>query len=486
MAELLIDYKPTSKQLLFHMSTANEILFGGAAGGGKSKAIVMDAFARCYDYPETHAYCFRRTYMELEDTLIKEAKASYPKSLAKYNVGRHDMELVNGSVIHFRHCASMADMYNYAGAEIHWLYLDELTSFEQEIYEFLRTRLRSKVTLGIVPVVRCASNPGNIGHSWVKEYFVDAGPYGQPISVTRYSETLKETFTFTKQYIPALAMENPHITKEYILELERKPSALKRALLNGDWDAFEGKVFMEFVNEPLDELGLPRKTLTHVIKPFIIPNHWPRFMSFDHGFSRPFSVGWWAVGPDGTAYRYKEWYGCEQYGDQVKANTGLKLTPQQISAGIVAREREETEENIYVRRICDPAIFDKSRGRSVADQMEPTSDGGPGVYFEAGDNSRIAGKMQLHERFRFRDDGRPRLQVFDTCKQWIRTINALPYSLVDPEDVDTNSEDHAYDDTRYFLMSNPLPVDIMTRKTPRTFDPYADVDTKNNRRGLRP
>ena len=145
--EYLIEYEPTKKQRMFHASKADEVLFGGAAGGGKSKAIVMDALFRCLKYPKTHAFIFRRTYGELEDTIIKEAKESYPAGLYKYNGARHEMALENGSVIHFRHCAMQSDMYNYKGAEIQWLYFDELTSFEFEIYDFLKTRLRAKKSL---------------------------------------------------------------------------------------------------------------------------------------------------------------------------------------------------------------------------------------------------------------------------------------------------------------------------------------------------
>ena len=106
---------------MFHATDADEVLFGGAAGGGKSKAIVMDALFRCLTYPKTHAFIFRRTYGELEDTIIKEARESYPAGLAKYNGARHEIALPNGSMIHFRHCATPADMYNYKGAEIQWL-----------------------------------------------------------------------------------------------------------------------------------------------------------------------------------------------------------------------------------------------------------------------------------------------------------------------------------------------------------------------------
>ncbi len=465
-----IDYQPTAKQAFFHASTANEVLYGGAAGGGKSKAIVMDALARCLNYPGTHAYMFRRTYTELEDTLIKEANASYPKALAKYNVGRHDMELYNGSVIHFRHCSSPSDMYNYAGAEIHWLYIDELTSFEREIYDFLKTRLRAKKSLGIQPVVRCASNPGNIGHSWVKSMFVDAGPYMSVVVHREHSQILGREKVFTTQYIPALATDNPHITDDYIFELERKPKALREALLLGHWDAFEGQVFTEFVDDPAhydDRLN------THVIRPFAIPLSWKRYFSFDHGFSAPFSCGWWACDPDGRLYRYKEWYGSDGV-----PNHGLFLSPKQIAEGILEREEDEARENLRIQRVADPAIFDKSRGDSVADMLEGflAGDGTRRrLVFNKGDNNRLAGKMQLHERFRFDKEGKPRLYVFSNCRDFIRTVPALPYDRIRPEDVDSKAEDHAYDDARYMCMFNPLPIRGMPKTPPRPYDPYEEI-----------
>lgn len=419
MATVSIEYTPTPKQCLFHTSTANEVLYGGAAGGGKSKAIVMDALARCLRYPETHAFMFRRTYTELEDTLIKEAKASYPSSIANYNVGRHDMELYNGSVIHFRHCSTIPDMYNYAGAEIHWLYIDELTSFEKEIYDFLKTRLRAKKSLGIEPVVRCASNPGNIGHSWVKSTFVDAGPYMSLVKHTELSQVLKRKKTFTTQYIPAFATDNPYITDDYIFELERKPKALREALLYGHWDAFEGQVFTEFINDPDhydDRIG------SHVIKPFKIPYHWPRYMSFDHGYSKPFACHWWAMDPEGRAYCYREWYGSDGV-----PNHGLFIPPKVIAQGIWEREEEERNENILVQRVADPAIFDQSRGDSVADIMRNFDNFGHSIVFNMGDNKRMSGKMQVHERLRMDSTGRPNVYFFSTCKDMIRTLPALPY-----------------------------------------------------------
>jgi hypothetical protein len=467
-----IDYAPTPKQILFHGSTADEILFGGAAGGGKTCAIVMDAFFRCIKFPGTNATIVRRNYRELEDTDIKEALSRYPKEVAKYNVGRHEFSLMNGSVIQFRHCEHERDKYDFQGAEIQFLYFDELTSFEESIYDYICSRLRAKIVLGIVPIVRSASNPGNIGHSWVKARFVDSGPYLSVQTLKIFSEALNETKLVHVQYIPALAMENPHITKDYIFELERKPAPLRRALLNGDWDAFEGQVFTEFVN---DREHYVDRLKTHVIDPFFIPLNWPRYMSFDFGYTRPFSVGWWTVDPFDRVYRYREWYGCEK--DQKgksRPNVGLMLTPRQIAEGIVDREREETRDNIHIDRIADPSIFDQSRGDSVADQMRPSGTQ-KGVVFRPGDNSRLPGKLQVHERLRFDNTGRPMLYLFSTCTDWIRTVPNLPYSLKHVEDVDSDAEDHCLDETRYFLMARPIGPKAMPAAQDYKFDPYKEA-----------
>lgn len=432
-----------------------------------TKALIMDAFFRTIRSPQTDAYVFRRTYNELEETDIKEALASYPHEIAKYSASNHEFRLANGSRIRFRHCESPQDKFKYSGAEIQFLYFDELTSFEQEIYDFLKTRLRAKKSLGVTPLVRSASNPGNIGHGWVKRMFVDAGPYMSIVERAVYSEALHKSRVTKTQYIPALATENPFITDDYIFELEQKPEALKRALLNGDWDAFEGQVFTEFVNDPKHYRD---RLWTHVIEPFDIPESWPRYLSFDHGYSKPFSCGWWAVDPSGRAYRYKEWYGCVPH----QANKGIEISPVEIAKGIVERMQSEIKNNLFVDCIADPAIFERSRGDSVAQQMQPQN-GHEGVTFRKGDHTRLAGKMALHERLRFDEFGKPGIYIFTTCKDWIRTVPNLPYSLTKKEDVDTTAEDHAYDDTRYFLMARPYAKNPnLTPFTPKIFDPYEE------------
>lgn len=460
-----IDYTPTSKQLAYHKSNAYEILYGGAAGGGKSKATVMDAFMNCMKYPGMNAYLFRRTYPELENTLIAEAMASIPEELYRYSNAQHVMRFQNGSHMYFRHMTIEADKVKYQGAEIHRLYIDELTHFTQSMYEYLKTRVRVPKRLGFEPKIRCTSNPGGIGHGWVKKYFVDRGEYGKIHSFDVVLDS-GEKKTMTVQYIPALATDNPHLTEDYMFELMQKPEALRNALLHGRWDAFEGQVFVEWKDDPAHYKD---RRWTHVIEPFEIPISWPRYMAFDHGYSKPFACVWFAVDPEGTAYIYREWYGYTGHPD-----VGLKLSPSEIAAGIVDREKNsEGLDNIHIRRVADPAIFDRSRGDSVADQMEPGK-GKPGVLFEKGDNKRMPGKMQVHERLRFDEYGRPKLQVFNICKEVIRTLPALPYDETKPEDIDTGSEDHLYDAIRYFCMARPMPARVRMQPEVREYDPFEE------------
>jgi hypothetical protein len=207
-----------------------------------------------------------------------------------------------------------------------------------------------------------------------------------------------------------------------------------------------------------------------VIEPFEIPLSWPRYFSFDHGFSKPFSALWWTIDPSGRAYLYREWPGCKPR----QANVGLELTPIQIADGILEREEEEIRNNLTVLRVADPAIFDKSRGDSVADQMAPGYMGRrQGVVFNKGDHARMAGKMQVHERLRFDENGLPMMYIFNTCKNWIRTVSTLPYSQKKPEDVDSDAEDHDYDATRYFLMDHPI---TPTKRPPPVYKPWSPFD----------
>lgn len=464
--ELELEYRPTEKQRQFHASEADEVLYGGAAGGGKSYAICWDAFMRCMKYPGTHAYLFRRTYPEVEMTLVRIMRSIVPEELGKYTAGAHEMKFKNGSAAHFCHLQNEGEgLLKYQGAEIHWLYFDELTHFTKGMYDYLRTRLRAEKKLGIVPCVRAASNPGGPGHAWVKARFVDSTDCGRRVlEMPVRSEVLGSTEVRRVQYIPALATDNPHITRDYIVELEQKPKALKEALLMGKWDAFDGQAFPEFTDDPAHyEDGL----FTHVIRPFAIPYHWPRYVSFDHGYTRPFSFGVWAVDEEGRVYRYKELYGCVAG----EANTGVMLAPGEIAQGLAELLEREFEDGIRPVGIADPAIWDRSRGMSVEEQIRKVFSG---VIFHKGDNTRLPGKMQLHERLKFDEGGKPMLYVFENCRDFIRTIPSLVYDGRRPEDIDTAGEDHIYDETRYFLMSRPIaPRPASARQRRPEFDPLA-------------
>ncbi len=468
MRRIRIEYLPTPLQRQFHQAESDEVLFGGAAGGGKTKAIVADSIIKCLKHSHVAVYVFRRTYQELEDVLIPSALSLLPEGTGKYTAGDHEILFVNGSIIRFRHLYMARDMFRYQGAEINYLYIDELTHFTKEMYDYLKTRLRASVHLSITPQVRATSNPGGIGHAWVKKRFIDAGPPLTEICENQFSPHLGKERRHTRLYIPATVLSNPHISEDYVFELEKKPENLRKALLDGDWNTFEGQAFPEWRDECA---GYADGRHSHVIAPFEVPSGWPVYRSFDFGYAKPFALLWWAVDFDDTVYLIHEWYGASD------ANVGLRLSLDEIAEGIKRRESE-----LFAGRTvsgpADPSIWDMSRGASVAEQLEKH-----GVYFQRGQNARLAGKMQFHYRLRFDEDGHARFYVFSTCKAFIRTFPAMVLSRENPEDVDTACEDHAYDAARYFLMSVPT-VTAPKQKQKRRMNPLSEPKKTDGNRFL--
>lgn len=470
MMRIDINYNPTPKQAMYHSSNAYEMLYGGAAGGGKSCATVMEAFKLCMKHPKTFAYLFRRTYVELKDTLLREAMSKLPMNILRYNKSEHNIYLPNGSVMCFRHCNHEDDVINYQGAEIHWLFIDELTHFTKTIYDFLKTRVRSAAELGINPLIRCTSNPGGVGHGWVKQYFIDDI---EPFKVNKkevYSEVLRKSEIRTIQYIPAYATDNPHLAESYIFELEQKPERLRRALLNGDWTVFEGQAFMEFID---NRQHYQDRRYTHVIEPFRIPDTWKQrvWRSFDYGYAKPFSIGWWVFDYDGRAYRVNELYGWNG-----EANTGCKWTVSEIAKKVKEIEQEYFR-NSVITGIADPAIWDKSGGNdeSIAGMFEKER-----VYFEKAKNNRLSGKAQFHNRLAFDEEGLPMFYVFSTCKNFIRTIPNLVLDKVNVEDIDSDCEDHTYDEARYFFMEHPIKARKHHKPKQQGYNPLDDTQPTVN------
>jgi hypothetical protein len=355
----------------------------------------------------------------------------------------------NGSKIYLCHCKDEKDRFKYLGAEIHLLLIDELTTFTDVIYRFLRSRVRAvglnlpDNLIGKFPRVLASSNPGNIGHHWVKAAFIDNRT---PLEAW---QTPDEEGGMLRQFIPARLEDNPSMATDdpqYRARLRGLGApALVKAMEEGDWNVVAGAFFSEFSTE------------RHVIKPFAIPKHWLRLRSMDWGSAKPFSVGWYAVSdgefneiPRGALVQYREWYGMQPG----QPNVGLKLTAEQVADGI--RDREEPGEKIDYS-VIDPAAFAEDGGPSLAERMSKR-----GVFFQRADNSRIGkrGASGGWDMLRSRlvgdeETGRPMIYFFDTCVHLIRTLPALQHDDARPEDCDSDGEDHAADQTRYSVMARP-------------------------------
>ncbi len=463
-------WRPQPKQLRFLSRPEYEALYGGAAGGGKSEALVMEALRQVH-IPHYRALLLRKTYPELSE-LIGKSLNYYPRAFpgAKFNETKHRWSFPGGATVEFGAMHRTADKLKYQGRAWDYIAFDELTHFTWEEYSYLFSRNRPGGP-GTRVYMRATANPGGVGHSWVKERFITAAPPGTRIVAemeVRQPDGVQQTVTRDRVFIPASVFDNRRLLENdpnYIANLSLLPTAERKALLEGDWDSFSGQVFSEWKDNPAHYYD---RRWSHVIEPFAIPPEWPVYRGFDWGYSRPFSVGWWAVGLDGCMYRIRELYGCktDEQG-QLVPNTGVKWTPQQLAGKIRAIETDDP--NLRGRRIfgvADPAIWDGSGGESIADILERA-----GVYFEKGDHARISGKMQLHNRLAFDEDGRAMLYVFSTCRQFIRTLPALVYSQTDVEDVDTDGEDHIYDETRYVAMERKIRPRVQRQPPRKAFDP---------------
>lgn len=460
-----INFSISKKQKAFIDCECDQVLYGGAAGGGKTFAQIIDAFLKAVKYPGIKQIIFRNSFPELNRSVVLSALTLIPKELYTYSSQSHKMTFKNGSIIEFGYLAADSDVSNYQSAEYDIIRFDELTHFTEYQYKYMGSRIRGANKFP--KQLKSSTNPGSRGHAWVKAHFVTPSTPGEPFKM-EVGEGIYQTAVF----IPALVQENKFLMDadpSYITRLKSLPENEMKALLYGDWDIYEGQYFAEFKNDPTHYTD---RKFTHVINPFSVPPEWKICRSFDFGFAKPFSVAWWAVDYDGRLYRILELYGCKrgQNGQDVP-NEGVKWSVEEIFTKV--REIESghpwlSGKDIY--GVADPSIWDKSRGVSVAETGEKY-----GVYFEPGDNSRLAGWMQVRYRLTFDEGGIPMMYIFSNCKGFIRTIPSLLFSKNKPEDLDTEGEDHIADEVRYMCMANPIaPEKKVKNVPPEVYDPLSD------------
>lgn len=389
-----------------------------------SDALLIFSIMRRTQIPGSKGLILRRTFPELESSLILRSHQLLA-GLAHYKAQHHRWEFANGSILQFGYCESDRDVFKYQSSEYEDICFDELTQFSEFQYMYLMSRARTTKP-GVKCYIRAATNPGGVGHIWVKKRFVDVAPWG-----TRYVNP--ETGR-TRLFIPAKAQDNPHLMEadpQYINRLQELPEDQRRALLDGDWDVFSGQYFSEWNRE------------IHVVKPFEIPAYWKRFRSLDYGLDCT-ACYWWAVSQDKRCFIYRELY---------ESNLNLSQAAKKIL------EMTPSDEHISYT-VASPDLWNRRQDTGIAG-VEVMAKAGLHAMVKA-DDRRVAGWRALKEYLEpYEDNGVKvaRLAIFDTCTNLIRTLPALVRDSNDPEDVDDHCEDHGPESIRYGIMSRP-PVTI--------------------------
>ena len=405
-------------QTEFLAAAETDVLYGGAAGGGKSYAMLVDPLR--YAHRAAHrALIIRRSMPELRE-LIDKSRELYPKAFpgCKYREVEKLWNFPSGAKIEFGFLERDADVYRYQGQAYSWIGFDEITHLPTEFsWNYLASRLRTTDS-EIVPYMRCTANPGGVGAHWVKNrYILPSEP----------DTSFVGKDGLTRKFIPARLEDNPFLAMDgrYEKMLKALPPTQRKQLLEGNWDVNEGAAFTEF---SLEE---------HVIPPFQIPIHWDRVKGIDYGYASESACIWATIDPsDGTLIVYRELYR--------KGLTGQDL-------GTIITEME-VEDPFSVQGVLDTAAWSRTgtTGPTVGETLVRQ-----GHKLRRADKNRIQGKIQIHEYLRLQPSGRPRLQIFSSCPSLIRELQSIPLDKTNPEDVNTHAPDHAYDALRYLIMSRP-------------------------------
>ena len=453
--QIVLPYEPQARQLLLHQTRARQILYGGAAGGGKTAAIRWDAIDFCLNCPGVTAVLFRRTGPQLEQNHIVQIR-ELPRAVGSYNETQKVFRFVNGSQLVFKHLEHEHDVDDIQGWEIHWAGVDEAAQCTPYQLGYIRSRQRVSRELKAkwveqgkgayaerLPRLVLCSNPGGVGHLFLKERFVDPAPAETVFHDESSRNPLDPTDLGTPTiFIPAKLGDNKYIdASEYLRQFSDLPEYQQKMLRDGDWNAIAGAFFDCW------------HTQKHVVEPFEVPKWWVRFRSCDWGHKTPFSIGWWAVSdgspvttksgaqvsyPVDSIIRYREWYGGVK-------NKGLQMDARKVGEQVKVLEKGEK----VSYGVMDPSAWRADAGPSAAEKFAKA-----GVMFRRADNQRVMGWQELYGRLQGRD-GEPMLYVFDTCASFIRTVPIQVGSERDPNDIEKGPEDHVADETRYACMSRP-------------------------------
>ena len=427
-------------QTEFLASPERDVLYGGAAGGGKSYAMLVDPLRFCHRSAH-RALILRRSMPELRE-LIDKSRELYPRAFpgCKFREVEKIWNFPSGAKVEFGFLERDADVYRYQGQSYSWIGFDEITHLPTEFgWNYLASRLRTTDSK-IDPYLRCTANPGGVGAHWVKKRYVDPCEPGQ---------SFKGDDGLTRRFIPARLDDNPYLAQDgrYEEMLKALPPVQRRQLLEGNWEITEGAAFSEFDPD------------VHIIPPFQIPIGWERVKGIDYGYASESACIWATVdASDGTLVVYRELY---------KKN----LTGQDLGQVITEMEINDP---FSVAGVLDTAAWARTgtTGPTVGETLVRA-----GHKLRRADKNRIQGKIQIHEYLKVQPNGRPKLQIFSTCPNLIKELQSIPMDKSRPEDVNTHAPDHAYDALRYLIMSRPRIADPINRmRNLRMAQAYQPID----------
>lgn len=434
-------FKPNpGPQTEFLAASEREVLYGGAAGGGKSYATLADPLRDMND-PDFSGLLVRHTTEELRE-LIQKSQELYPKAIPgiKWSERKSQWTTPRGGRLWMSYLDRDTDVMRYQGQAFNYVAFDELTQWATPFaWNYMRSRLRTaSPNLGLY--MRATTNPGGPGHAWVKKMFIDPAPAGKSFWATdiETGDILKFPKghsregqpLFKRRFIPASLFDNPYLaeTGDYEAMLLSLPEHQRKQLLEGNWDINEGAAFPEFNRK------------IHVVEPYQIPKGWAKFRACDYGYGSYTGVVWFAVSPSEQLIVYRELY-CSKV-------TATDLADMVLQA--------EAEDGTIRYGVLDSSLWHRrgDTGPSLAEQMNMK-----GCRWRPSDRSkgsRVAGKNELHRRLQvdeFTDE--PRIVFFSTCTNVIAQLPSIPLDKTNPEDVDTKAEDHLYDAIRYGIMTRP-------------------------------